>query len=222
MRVWIALLLLFMSGGTAAAQSQPPETLPYDLGLTQTMSSGKSPTLDLALPGRRLPGAIQSDTYTFRTKLYQNGPHEVVLEGGSQSGLARLPGGASQPFQEMNSTLTYRYKGFLGGVVRPVVRMTAGSGRTPLPGSLGLGPSYGYLSPEAGVELVYKGYGIGMTMGYPLAKSFGAPSQPNPGGNPRQVYVPIPAKSVRHPGFGWDRLFDQMSKNLYFVVDDGK
>lgn len=73
------------------------------------------------------------------------------------------------------SSVTYRYRGLFGGVVRPVARFTAGTGQywgMPQTGGFSGYPAglYSYAVPEAGVEIVFRykghGYGVGITGGY--------------------------------------------------------
>lgn len=181
--------------------------------------------LDLALPSDTRPTRplwFNPQLYSFQSTLYRRGPHEISLEGSSSQVTLRSRLGLADLQSELNSSLTYRYKGLFGGIVRPVARLSAGAGQglwVGQPGGGGLG-RYSYVAPEVGLEIVYKGVGLGMTVGYPVMSSQTQRLSITPGGT--QPRVPIPAKRAKKNGFDWDRLFDQLSKNVYIVVEDPK
>ena len=103
------------------------------------------------------------------------GDHTVDFYGGLVSETESWMVGEGLSTGLLHSSATYRYHGLLGGVVRPVARLSVGTGQywgQPIDGSfLGYaGGLYSYVMPEAGVEIVVRikghGYGIGVTAAY--------------------------------------------------------
>lgn len=217
--------------GQEAKEAPAPEVTPQP-ELTKLSPNAKPQgwlpeggKLDLALPADTRPNRplwFNPKLYSFQSTLYRQGPHEISVEGGSSQVVMRSPLGLMDLQSELDASLTYRYKGLFGGVVRPVARLSAGAGQglwAGHPGSGGLG-RYSYVAPEVGFEIVYKGVGLGMTVGYPIMSSQAERFSIAPGGG--QPRVPIPAKRGKKHGFDWDRLFDHLSKNVYIVIEDPK
>ena len=231
---WIVALLLWSLGAAAAYGQEggapPAPGLVPQPEITKLAPAAKPQgwlpeggKLDLALPADQRPNRplwLNPQLYSFQTTLYRQGPHEVTVEGASSQLVLRSPYGLPERQNSLDASLTYRYKGLLGGVVRPVARLSSGSGHFATPGVAGLGGAmgrYSYVAPEVGLEIVYKGVGLGMTLGYPIATSQAQRLSITPGGS--QPRLPLPAKRGHKKGFDWDRLFDQMSKNVYIVIE---
>lgn len=99
------------------------------------------------------------------------GNHEFTINGATMGYHEPLLFGYSDPMWAFGSSVTWRYKGLFNGIVRPVARFSLGTGEAwDSPGGSsfhGYTPGLSsYAVGEAGVEFVYKGYGVGVTAGY--------------------------------------------------------
>ena len=104
---------------------------------------------------------------------YFSGPHHFQVLGGSATYTDPFGFYQDLPINSFQTSFTYRYHGLLGGIVRPVMRVTTGVSQRYDPigaGSFsGLYSGYtGYVVPEAGLEFVIRGYGLGVTASYPM------------------------------------------------------
>ncbi|HPQ67947.1 MAG TPA: hypothetical protein PKW95_02385 [bacterium] len=132
-----------------------------------------------------------------------------VLDAGSQDALFGDELGTAM----MRQSITYRYHGLLGGVVRPVARFTVGAGQTPLPlsgvGFHGYNDIYsGYAYSELGVEVVYKGVGVGYTYGYLVSRDLGMANDADITGPP-SPFAPMPGSFN----------FDDWLNNFYLIFE---
>ncbi|MBZ0270837.1 hypothetical protein K8I61_02285 [bacterium] len=151
-----------------------------------------------------------------RETLYRRGPFDVVLDGGSYGAFSTRtpfasPFGAPFGTDVGYTSVTWRYHGLFGGVVRPVMRMTGAGGTVALPADMTASAfdtgRFGMLVPEAGVEIVYKGYGLGMTVSYPLVNAWD--------GTAADVTGHFPDPRDRPDGVRWEDLW----KNVYLIVE---
>ena len=101
---------------------------------------------------------------------YTSGGHSLDFTGGLTSRVGAPLLGEGLSTDVLSSSLTYRYRLF-GGILRPVARLTVGGARwyDPVGGASMRGfQSTGALfaSAEAGLEIVVRGYGVGVTAMY--------------------------------------------------------
>ena len=145
------------------------------------------------------------------TKLERRvGDHSLTFNASSVSYSQNGPPGFDVPVAGGAMALTYRYHGFLGGIVRPVVRLSSGISQvwhinTPWEGYNNMWQPW--VMPEAGVEIVYKGVGLGFTTGWQFA------NEPDE----RELYYPWAAKRKRN--FDWGKLLEGMIKNIYLILE---
>ena len=141
------------------------------------------------------------------------GPHSFQIFGGLTSRIEPLTIGDPISAGTLQASVMYRYHGLFGGIVRPVTRFTVGIGQywRPIGGissfhgySAGLST---YAMPEAGVEIVYKGVGVGMTVAYPFAIEDYFPGKDLTG-------YPFPPRSHKK-----NLNFDQLFKNIYLILE---
>ncbi len=145
------------------------------------------------------------------SRRYGNALHEFTVNGGLSTKWEDLPYGEDIPLSGYQGTFTYRYHGLFGGIIRPVTRMTVGTRQwidaEGLPGNFDgymMGTTT-YFVPEVGVEVVYKGYGLGMTASYPIV------DQPAP-------WEEALTKERITPQ-GRDQILEALFKNLYLIVE---
>jgi hypothetical protein len=186
MKRWLPLLLILCLVAPAAwAQDDddaspltPPSLAEAPRSNFLQFSSTNTPWVDPALDP--LTTDVISTGWTnwssFHGRVLQ-GHHQFDLNGGlSGFNEIAVPGEAMQAGVFMSS-VTYRYTGILGGVIRPVARFSAGGGQDWGPvggrGFSGYG-AYGtaWVAPEMGIEIVYKGIGIGVTESYVWRQNF--------------------------------------------------
>lgn len=113
-------------------------------------------------------GAVQWSSYHGQI---WSGNHQFQTYGGLVSDQRQLFFGSDISSGMFQHSFVYRYHGLLGGIVRPVARATFGTRQSFAP--LG-GPTFagyddywtGFARAEAGVEIVYQGFGVGYTYGY--------------------------------------------------------
>jgi len=147
----------------------------------------------------------------FRANLYEHGPHKIIFSGGLSSGQAPLAFGDPAWAGYFQSSVTYRYSGLFGGIIRPVARFTLGANQgfhqaqSNFSGYRSDWNSYAF--SEAGLEIVYKGYGVGMTAGYAWPIDFTQPEKELTGFQARPRFRNYPT--------GWDQLW----KNIYFIKE---
>ncbi len=133
--------------------------------------------------------------------------HDFRWIGAGTTGFAPATGGALGS-DLLYTGVVYRYRGLAGGVIRPVMKMNAGAGRAAVPTADGFArDSIEFFAPEAGVEIVIKGYGLGMTVAYPI------PLEPWERDDAKTGY-PFPPGRNQGP-IGWDDLW----KNIYLIVE---
>ncbi|MCC6156434.1 MAG: hypothetical protein IT350_00150 [Deltaproteobacteria bacterium] len=150
------------------------------------------------------PGYVQWGGFERR---FGTPTHDFRWIGAGTTGFAPATGGAVGS-DLLYTGLVYRYHGLAGGVIRPVMKMNAGAGRAAIPTADGFArESVEFLAPEAGVEIVIKGYGLGMTVAYPI------PLEPWERDDQKTGY-PFPPGRNQGP-IGWDDLW----KNIYLIVE---
>lgn len=149
--------------------------------------------------------------YRYRRYL---GDHSLEVSSGLSSYGQALAYGDNVTTGAFSSSVAYRYHGLFGGVIRPVARVTLAGGQDlrPLDAAAFQGYQtgyYGMVVPEAGVEIVYKGYGIGMTVAYPMQVDFSSQT-----GSEDVEGPPLP--DAFNPGeFKWENLW----KSFYLIVE---
>ena len=109
--------------------------------------------------------------WTHPHREWTSGAHSFELESSATNWMQDPGFGDAVPVGFLQTSFTYRYRGLFGGIVRPVARFTVGAGQWY--GALGLPSLNGYDSawtafaaPEAGLEFVVRGYGVGATASY--------------------------------------------------------
>lgn len=198
---WIVIVCCFFLGQPLPASAQDddsPEPLATEQDAQFTLSNPVLVNSPWAVDSfAQHGGNVQWSAFqgTFLT-----GEHDLLLTGGLTSWQDRLNFGGDLSTGQFSSTLTYRYNGIFGGMVRPVARFTAGAGQwydqVNGPGFLGYGDGWtAFARPEAGLEFVYAGYGLGVTVSYVKTydtyqlimmhddKYTGGPFAPQPGHN---------------------------------------
>jgi hypothetical protein len=188
-----------------AAEATPTPTL--DFRHPSLLADSPPPAFDSYI--FTSPFGSTTQAYVTKRDLWASGPHQVELSTSLVSAPLALTPGDPLSTGMFNSSLTYRYRGLFGGIVRPVARMSVGGAQLWLP-ARGAGGGLTdaltpYAVPEAGFEIVYKGYGVGMTVSYPMAL------QPYDAEQKFSGYEFAP----QHRGFNWDQLL----KNIYLVVE---
>lgn len=184
------------AGDDSAGSSDEP-----DLNLAIGDAGVETSPLDLLYPTTTVWGAFG--------RRWTRGDHELTVSGASFTEWDPFYVGGTLPSDAFVTSIQYRYRGILGGAIRPVARFTTGVGRgyaDPGVNTSGFHDGdYAFAMPEAGVELVYKGYGVGMTAGYFwYASNWSQDDELNP-------YSGTP-----YPGsFDWDQLI----KNIYLVAE---
>ncbi len=148
--------------------------------------------------------------WSYYEREWRYGANSITVDGGASSMTGALMIG--DPFYEGAAfgAVTYRFMDLFGGFVRPVARLTVGVNQYWNP----LGPAgmqgfstgaYAYAVPEAGLEFVYEGYGVGLTASYPVP--LGAFDQAN------DITGPPIFDPRQQQDFGWD----QIMKNIYLI-----
>ena len=155
-----------------------------------------------------MPGPIQ---WSYFHQNLMRGPHEFSIDGGAFSRPETMAVGDPMMMGNFRTSFTYRYHGLFGGVIRPVTRFTIGTAQSfgPAGGTQFQGFSdawMGYAMQEAGVEIVYRGVGVGMTAGYVW-------TMPLDGHNEDVTGPYVPEMNPR--GFNWDDLW----KNIYLILE---
>jgi len=207
----LAALILVIPGSMAAAQENyqtgaAPRNWP---SLNELFLSGQPQFTSMYDPFYTTPETGPLQWYYFkREKLI--GSHLWTLSGGSTN--LPLTGALGDPLATgmWNTSIAYRYEGILGGFIRPVARFTVGGGQYWLPSGDRLINGYvdgmsAYAMPEAGVEFVYHGKGIGMTVSYPVVMDVYHPDADITG-------FPFPPRSQQN-AINWDQLL----KNIYII-----
>ena len=150
--------------------------------------------------------------WSYYRREYHYGSNTLVVSGGADSVAGALFPGDPLYSGSVFGSVTYRFDGLFGGFVRPIARMTVGVSQywSPLSPVAFQGLStgaYAYATPEAGVEFVYEGYGVGVTASYPIPL----------GGFDQQGDIRGPSMfDPRHHHGNFD--FSQVMKNFYLIV----
>ena len=149
-------------------------------------------------------------SYSSTTLKHREGNHSLTFSASSTQYSETGPPGFNLPVAGGAMSLTYRYHGLLGGIVRPVVRLSSGIGQvwhinTPWDGYENMWQPW--VMPEAGLEIVYKGVGLGFTTGWQFT------NEPDE----RELYYPWAAK--RKQNFDWGKLLEGMIKNIYLILE---
>ncbi len=214
MRLVLAALLVLVPAGFVAAAD---EATPADAGpvpplimppLHRDADSDAPPVNSYFV--QPFPGLIES--YGTSYTALRDGPHQVAVGLGSVNYPTGAPWSGDLYSANLGSSVTYRYMGLFGGIVRPVARFSVGAAQTwsPVGGrsTLGYADTWTpYALPEAGLEIVYKGVGVGMTVSYPLFVEPYDPDKKFGGG-----YLP---GRFRQRGLDWSQLL----KNIYLIVE---
>jgi len=150
--------------------------------------------------------------WSYDRREWREGDYTLILERGAGSAAGPFLVGEPMYMDSMFGRFTYRYDGFLGGAVRPFARMTVGANQfySPLAATGFQGFStggYAYAMPEAGVEFVYEGYGVGMTVSYPIP--LGAFDQ-----QANDITGPAMFSQQQMRRFE----FDNLMKNIYLII----
>jgi len=199
----IALVWMLYLGGAAFAQSEDDAAT--------TLQTSPSTMIMPPFEPDPLTDSITWWGYRYRRYL---GDHSLEVGGGLSSYGQSLAYGDNVATGAFTQSVAYRYHGLFGGVIRPVARVTLTGGQDlrPLDADSFRGYQtgyYGLVIPEAGVEIVYKGYGIGMTAAYPMQVDFSTQI-----GNEDVEGPPLP--DAFNPGeFKWENLW----KNFYLIVE---
>ncbi len=172
---------------------------------------GKSLILD---PQAALPPTLQSPEIG-RTYVYslggRQGDHSLLFTAATSESSRNSPNGARLPVNFGFAGLEYRYHGLFGGIVRPVLRLSGGAQSMYLPsGPSVFQPGFGrYAAAEAGLEIVYKGVGVGFTTGYQWIDEQ----------EERTFHLPVPAKGRRNKGADWSKLLNHAIKRIYLILE---
>ncbi len=163
----LAFVVLLLVGGMAfAADSDDAPTAKNDyFQFSHNSQLWRDPALDPMSTSIIAPGPTQWSAYHAR---WLTGDHQFDIHGGLTGGKSPYAYGEMMDSGAFVSSMVYRYNGLFGGVVRPVARFTAGVGQDYRalggPGFAGYGMSgTAFVAPELGIEIVYKGVGIGIT-----------------------------------------------------------
>ncbi len=206
----LACLIFFTPSFALAAdleESSPEAPAVESWRLIRTDALNIQPDFD-----PNLPNYYAGPYYWSRfNRRYGNSLHEFTVNGGLSTWWEAQPFGEDAPLSGYQGTFTYRYHGLFGGVIRPVTRVTVGTRQWMEPG----GPpgsfdgyragTSTYFIPEAGVEIVYKGYGLGMTASYPFI------DQPAPWEEALTEERITPQNRAQ--------ILEALIKNLYLVIE---
>ena len=144
--------------------------------------------------------------------LRRRGHHELRVTGGA-SGHADAPSMAGPTAGgRLNVSVSWRWHGLFGGLIRPVVRASGGVIEGWQPG-MRMGAIdvdwQPYLRTEAGVEMVHRGVGVGMTLSMPWL---------TPARMPGFYHPYLHGKADKSIDFG--NLLLNMGRNFYIIWDD--
>jgi hypothetical protein len=172
--MFAALLFLAASGAGAIAEAQSAadaEATPPPAMTFPPLNKGADEAPPTPYFVNPFPGTPQFYSTSFG--VWSSGAQQVVWTNNLFESPQNLPWGGPLATANFQSSVTYRYAGLFGGIIRPVARFSVGAG----PMLTGVGRrTFGgvadawtpYAMPEAGLEIVYKGVGVGMTVSYPL------------------------------------------------------
>lgn len=173
LRIILLCFVILLISPSAFAEEESKNKINLKTSDDSKVSSDFSNPLWMPGPETRLDFITPSPQWFQYQREFNKDDHSVVFETNSSSAPDDFDPSGELTAASIRSSVTYRYNGLFGGIVRPVGRFTVGSGQVWMPSG---GQNFrGYTSdmlyyamPEAGVEFVYKGVGVGMTAGYVL------------------------------------------------------
>lgn len=162
------LLVGWTGSATAEEGDDAPPTRTGFFSFTHSNQMRQNPALDpFASP------LIPTDAtqWSFYHAQYVTGPHRIDVYGGLTSYNDRYAYGEMMDNGLLSTTIAYRYMGIAGGSVRPVARFSAGGAQGwRAMGATGFGGYASgadiFASSEFGMEIVYRGIGLGVTEKY--------------------------------------------------------
>ncbi|MDP8222260.1 MAG: hypothetical protein P9L99_02785 [Candidatus Lernaella stagnicola] len=174
--LWLVFIVLLLGAPVSAEDdtltSTPPKTDFFQF--TYSNEVWRDPALDPLANSLIAPGPTRYSNFYGR---WVSGDHRIDFGGGLTGFTDRYAYGEMMDGSAFTGSIAYRYHGLFGGVIRPVARFTAGAGQDYRqvggPGFVGYGSSgTAFFASEAGLEIVYKGIGIGVTEAYVVTQRY--------------------------------------------------
>lgn len=152
---------IFADDGVISGETDAP---PGPMYIVTTDTPPETPVYNILSPQMD----FRSFTWSYFGGHFEKGAHTIDISGGTSTMFEPYDMGDSLQTGLFNTTITYRYHGLFGGIIRPVARFSTGANQSYM--STG-GYGFGGYSPgvttyavtEAGVEIVIEGVGIGVT-----------------------------------------------------------
>jgi hypothetical protein len=171
---WIFVLMLAFVQGSVFADDEESVTPAPMTGLLEFHTADRPPESPVAAP---LSPQIDFRSHTWGSfyRDVRHGDHGIEIRGGLSTYAEPYYLQDSLQTGNFSTTVTYRYHGLFKGIVRPVGRFTTGArqswGAMGGPAHLGYSPGMtAYMVSEVGIEIVYRGVGIGVTAAHMWAQ----------------------------------------------------